>query len=553
LGPRRGGASLGAQAHSGSPESPARPPESSPDGTRRRTPLFGLPPSIPVPPVPLSDPGAERALVEACKRADHEAQRELFVRYRGPLYRSARRRLATHEDAEEAVQETLLRAFRAMPRFDGEYRLTAWLFRILENVCHDIAAGTARRSLVVEALKDEVSEATPDGPGEHAERLGEAQRMATVLAAIPVPYREAVVLRDVEDLSYAEAAEVLEVSEGALRVRVHRGRKLLKSVLERVGKTGGLVLVPFGLLARLWRGLRTETSGEMVRAASNPLRDPAAQALGHAETTQVLQGSQELAAHAGSALQTAPLAASAATQATAVHAAAAQVAAVGQTAASQAAAVAQTVATQAAAVAQTVAPQAAGAGQAIQTVAQGTQAVLASAQTVMASAQVVAASAQGVAAQVAAAVPTAAPVVAQTLMERASAAAQGIVAAVAITAGAVGGVATAGGQPVGPAPVPAVVVTSSPTPVVSGTQIFSPMPSASGPVPVESAPVTPTPKPSGSPGTPQPTPSPSLAPSSQDTPEPGASGAYGGPDPEASPAPEPTATSPAQPDPDASP
>ena len=81
----------------------------------------------------------DRELVAAHQAGDSEAFDELVREHRSSLFGHARRKLACDDAAEDAVQETLVRAYRALPRFNGEYRLSPWLHRILANVCVDEA------------------------------------------------------------------------------------------------------------------------------------------------------------------------------------------------------------------------------------------------------------------------------------------------------------------------------------------------------------------------------------------------------------------------------
>ena len=101
-----------------------------------------------VTPEELTDQG----LVESCHAGSSEAFDRIVDRYQPGLLAHARRRLGNQKAAEDAVQETLLRAFRAMPRFNGEYRLGNWLHRILRNVCVDESNRHRRRLALVERL-----------------------------------------------------------------------------------------------------------------------------------------------------------------------------------------------------------------------------------------------------------------------------------------------------------------------------------------------------------------------------------------------------------------
>src|SRR6478736_2139411 len=144
----------------------------------------------------------ERLLVEAHNGGDSEAFASIVNEYSSSLYAHAMMRLGEPRAAEDAVQETFLRAYRAMPRFEGEFHLRAWLHRILTNVCFD--------------------------EGDRRRREVRAFDRAAALASLPVAYREALELRYVEQLSFREVADATGVSEENARARVHRGRAALR-------------------------------------------------------------------------------------------------------------------------------------------------------------------------------------------------------------------------------------------------------------------------------------------------------------------------------------
>lgn len=131
-------------------------------------------------------------------------------------------------DAEDLVQETFLRAYRGFDRFQPGTNIRAWLFTILHRVRTDAFRRAGRSPQTVEL--------TDDGPAVPApqEALATgAEDVERALLALPEVFRTAVVLRDVEDLSYDEIARVLSVPVGTVMSRIHRGRALLRAALAR--------------------------------------------------------------------------------------------------------------------------------------------------------------------------------------------------------------------------------------------------------------------------------------------------------------------------------
>jgi RNA polymerase sigma-70 factor, ECF subfamily len=186
----------------------------------------------------------DRQLVESYQAGDTDAFAEL-VRGHGPsLLGHAIRKLGDRAAAEDAVQETFVRAYRALPRFDGDYRLGPWLHRILANVCAD--EGNRRRR---EAEKFDRFAADPFAadlaPGVEDE-LGldlDDTELATVLESLPPSYLQVLNLRFVQELPYDEVARVAGVSEENARARVSRARSAARSALRGVAAIPAL-LVP---------------------------------------------------------------------------------------------------------------------------------------------------------------------------------------------------------------------------------------------------------------------------------------------------------------------
>jgi RNA polymerase sigma-70 factor (ECF subfamily) len=165
---------------------------------------------------------ADPELVRRAARGDREAFDRLVRPHWPRLHALTRRGLASPEDAADALQETLLRAWQGLPRFRGDAQLSTWLHRICLNAVHDQRERTAARRT---APLDEVPEA-PDRRDRFADAELSAQ-LAGALDGLEEEYRVAVVLCDLCGCSYAEAAELLGVPEGTIKSRIFRGRRTL--------------------------------------------------------------------------------------------------------------------------------------------------------------------------------------------------------------------------------------------------------------------------------------------------------------------------------------
>lgn len=170
----------------------------------------------------------DRRLVESHKAGDDDAFARIVETYYLELLAHARRRLRGPQAAEDAVQESLLRAYRALDRFNGEYRLGAWLHRIVENVCADEGNRRRREAELVERITAMPPVAARD--------LEETARIpdpgfVRALSSLPPTYREALLLRYVDGLPYREVANLTGVTEENARARVHRAQKSLRRML----------------------------------------------------------------------------------------------------------------------------------------------------------------------------------------------------------------------------------------------------------------------------------------------------------------------------------
>ncbi len=176
----------------------------------------------------------ERLLVEAHNGGDSDAFASIVNEYSPSLYAHAVMRLGEPRAAEDAVQETFLRAYRAMPRFDGEFHLRAWLHRILTNVCFDEGDRRRRETRMCDRMATFSDASMP--PADEIidlDRTMAHQEVATALASLPDAYREALELRYVDQMSFREVADVTGVSEENARARVHRGRAALRRLISR--------------------------------------------------------------------------------------------------------------------------------------------------------------------------------------------------------------------------------------------------------------------------------------------------------------------------------
>jgi RNA polymerase sigma-70 factor (ECF subfamily) len=172
----------------------------------------------------FSEMEADDALVRRAQRGERLAFELLVERHEQRMYTLAARVLGSREDAADAVQDALVRAWLALPKFRGDARFSTWLYRIVVNAAHDVRA--KRRET---AFEEAPEPADPRDRFAEQELSGELQR---ALDALEESYRVAVVLYDVLGCSYKEIAEMTGVAEGTVKSRIFRGRTELA---ERLG------------------------------------------------------------------------------------------------------------------------------------------------------------------------------------------------------------------------------------------------------------------------------------------------------------------------------
>jgi RNA polymerase sigma-70 factor (ECF subfamily) len=174
----------------------------------------------------------EERLVSRAQEGDEAAFNELAERYSTRLRRTLYRITRDCDAAYDAVQEALIRAWKNIGRFEGRSRFYTWLTRIGINEAYRGVGRPKEESL---EMIDLVGERVPDW-GDQPDRVFESREFLgaidDALAELPLDYRTAVTLRDVEGLSTTEAAEVLGIGERALKSRLHRGRMALRAKLD---------------------------------------------------------------------------------------------------------------------------------------------------------------------------------------------------------------------------------------------------------------------------------------------------------------------------------
>ena len=170
---------------------------------------------------------------------DADAFSAEVLQFLEPLFATAMRLTRNRADAEDLVQDTMVRALRFRDRFQPGTNLRAWLYTILHNTWRNRIRDTAREATDVDSERIEELASRPDGPAEleTPERVLIRSTMDVdlkeALDELPDAFRQAVWLRDVEEFSYADIAKMLDVPIGTVMSRISRGRRQLYEKLSR--------------------------------------------------------------------------------------------------------------------------------------------------------------------------------------------------------------------------------------------------------------------------------------------------------------------------------
>lgn len=177
----------------------------------------------------MSEDDMERQNIRAAQNGDMAAFEWIVRRHEESVFAFCSRWLRCVEDAREVCQDTFVRAWQALPDFEGRAQLSTWLYQIALNLCRDRAKARATRQRADTMAMDDAanSACSKPCPGTSAELRGEVEKLERGLAVLPEKLRAALVLVALEGLSQTECAQVLNCSVRGVEGRVHRARQML--------------------------------------------------------------------------------------------------------------------------------------------------------------------------------------------------------------------------------------------------------------------------------------------------------------------------------------
>lgn len=181
----------------------------------------------------------DELLIRRAQSGDNDAFEQLLLQHQKSVYNLCLRMTGNADDALDLSQEAFIRAWRALGQYQFDAAFSTWLYRLTSNICIDFLRKQKRQQHVSLTMSDEESTgeefAVPDptpGPEEQAIHADAQSAVARAMAALPADWRIVMQLRVVEELSYEQIAEILDVKIGTVKSRLARARGQLRKILK---------------------------------------------------------------------------------------------------------------------------------------------------------------------------------------------------------------------------------------------------------------------------------------------------------------------------------
>ena len=184
---------------------------------------------------------ALEALIQRCLRGDQTAWELIVKQHWRKVFNVAYKFVGKHDEAEDLTQDIFLKIFRSLDTFDRRANFQTWLISVSRNLCIDHYRSVRKERETIDRQVDanELTPAAPDaGPIAALEQRDRVALLRQALAKLPESLRTAVVLRDLQELSYQEIADRLHLPEGTVKSRINRGRTELARQVRKLGGDG---------------------------------------------------------------------------------------------------------------------------------------------------------------------------------------------------------------------------------------------------------------------------------------------------------------------------
>jgi RNA polymerase sigma-70 factor (ECF subfamily) len=176
-------------------------------------------------------------LIASCLGGDQTAWEEIVRQHRRKVFNIAYKFTGRHDEAEDLTQDIFLKIFKSLHTFDRRANFQTWLVSVSRNLCIDHYRSVRKERETIDRDVD-AGELTPSAPGQNAyqalEQADRVELLRKAMAELPPTLREAVVKRDLQELSYQEIADQLNLPEGTVKSRINRGRTELARQVQRI-------------------------------------------------------------------------------------------------------------------------------------------------------------------------------------------------------------------------------------------------------------------------------------------------------------------------------
>jgi len=185
---------------------------------------------------PSSD--AIEALIRRCLRGDQAAWESIVRQYRRKVFNTAYKFVGRHEQAEDLTQDIFLKIFKSLDTFDSRANFQTWLISVSRNLCIDHYRRVRKERETIDHQVD-ANELSPlshePSPMAGLERRDRVSLLRHAMAKLPETLRTAVLMRDIQEMTYQEIADALRLPEGTVKSRINRGRTELARHVKRLG------------------------------------------------------------------------------------------------------------------------------------------------------------------------------------------------------------------------------------------------------------------------------------------------------------------------------
>ena len=194
-------------------------------------------------------PADIEALIQRCLRGDQLAWDAIVKQYWRKVFNVAYKFVGKHDEAEDLAQDIFLKIFKSLDTFDRRANFQTWLISISRNLCIDHYRSVRKERQTIDRDVDasELAPASRDpGPVQALEQRDRVELLRQAMSALPDTLRTAVLMRDIQELSYQEIADKLRLPEGTVKSRINRGRTELARQIQKLREQQDAVVPPKG-------------------------------------------------------------------------------------------------------------------------------------------------------------------------------------------------------------------------------------------------------------------------------------------------------------------